>query len=229
MSGDASHTTHERADGARAGAVSRARMLRRGFALEIATVGWNIIEGLIAIAAGLAASSIALVGFGFDSFIETASGLVVGWRLREELRGGTGERAERLERVSSRIAGGLLLLLALYILMDAGRRLLGGGEPARESPLGIALTAISLIAMPLLGRAKIRAAAALGSRALRADAYETIACAWLSFTTLAGLSLNAAFGWHWADPLAALILVPLIVREGIEGLRGEEEETGPMP
>jgi divalent metal cation (Fe/Co/Zn/Cd) transporter len=123
--------------------------------------------------------------------------------------------------LASRAAGALLLLLAAYILIDAGRRLLGFGAEAEQSLVGIVLTAISLVVMPVLGWAKLRTARQLGSRALRADAYETIACAWLSLTTLTGLVLNAAFGWWWADPLAALVLVPLIVREGLEGWKGE--------
>jgi divalent metal cation (Fe/Co/Zn/Cd) transporter len=103
-----------------------------------------------------------------------------------------------------------------YIVIDAGRRLLGFGAEAQESKLGIALTAVSLVVMPLLGWVKLRAAASLSSGALRADAYETITCAWLSLTTLLGLILNAAFGWWWADPLAALAIVPLALREGLE-------------
>jgi predicted Co/Zn/Cd cation transporter (cation efflux family) len=125
--------------------------------------------------------------------------------------------AEALERRTGRIAGALLLGLAVYIVVDAGRRLLGFGAEARESLLGIVLTAISAVVMPLLGWAKLRTAAALRSGALRADAYETIACSWLSLTTLAGLILNASLGWWWADPLAALVVVPLVVREGLEG------------
>ena len=117
----------------------------------------------------------------------------------------------------------MLLALAAYILIDAGRRLAGWGREAEESFVGIALTFISLIVMPLLGWSKLRTARALGSKALRVDASETIACAWLSLTTLGGLVLNAAFGWAWADPLAACVLVPLIVREGLEGLRAEED------
>ena len=113
-----------------------------------------------------------------------------------------------------------MLVLALYILLDASRRLLGFGGRAGESLIGIVVTAISLLVMPLLGWAKLRTARSLASGALRADAYETITCAWLSFTTLAGLLLNAALGWWWADPLAALLLIPLIVREGLEGWRG---------
>jgi len=200
---------------------ARATLLRRGVRLAVVTVGWNVVEGLIAVAAGAAAGSVALIGFGIDSFVETASAVVVGWRLREELRGGPPARAEALERRASRIAGTLLLALAAYVLVDAGRRLLGFGRQAEESLIGIALTAVSLVVMPLLGRAKLRTAAGLGSGALRADAFETIACAWLSLTTLTGLALNALAGWWWADPLAALGLVPLIVREGLEALRGE--------
>jgi divalent metal cation (Fe/Co/Zn/Cd) transporter len=157
-----------------------------------------------------------------DSFIETASGLVVVWRCRAELSGGAESSAEYLERRASSIAGMLLLALAAYISVDAVRRLLSFGARPRESLLGMAITAVSLAVMPLLGWAKLRTARLLGSRALRADAYETVACAWLSLTTLCGLAANAVYGWWWADPVAALLLVPLIVREGIEGLRGEE-------
>jgi divalent metal cation (Fe/Co/Zn/Cd) transporter len=156
----------------------RTQRLRRGVWLEIGTVGWNLVEGVIAIVAGAVASSVALIAFGIDSFIETTSGALLWWRLRAELTGGVeAEHLERIDRRASRLAGALLLALAVYIVVDAGRRLLGSGEEARESWLGIALTALSLIVMPLLGWAKLRTAAALDSRALRADAYETIACA----------------------------------------------------
>jgi cation diffusion facilitator family transporter len=203
----------------------REQLLRRGVRLEAATVGWNVVEGVVAVAAGARASSVALIAFGMDSFVETTSGAVLWWRLRAELTGGDDpERLERIERRAARVAGSMLLALAVYIVIDAGRRLLGFGEEARESRLGIALTAVSLAVMPLLGWAKLRTAAALGSRALRADAYETIACAWLSLTTLGGLVLNAALDWWWADPVAALAIVPLVLREGLEGWRGEGEE-----
>lgn len=201
---------------------SRAPLLRRGLLYEGITIGWNVIEGAIAITAGVMALSVALIGFGIDSVIETTSGLVVGWRLWYEIRGQSPEKIEKVERWASKAAGSLLLILATYILIDAGRRLLGYGAHAEASPIGIILTAVSLVVMPILGWAKLKTAKALGSGALRADAFETITCAWLSLTTLVGLSLNAAFAWWWADPLAALLLVPLVVREGIEGLRGEE-------
>ena len=201
--------------------IDRTGFLRRGVWLEVATVGWNVIEGIIAVSAGALASSVALIGFGVDSFVETTSGAVVGWRLRAELGGRADEEAvERMEWRAGRIAGALLLGLAVYIVIDAGRRLLGYGEEAQESHVGIVLTALSLAVMPFLGWVKLRTARALSSGALRADAYETIACSWLSLTTLAGLLLNAVFGWWWADPLAALAIVPLVVREGLEGLRG---------
>lgn len=199
----------------------RPLLLRRGYRLAIFTVLWNVVEGVVAVAAGLRSGSVALLSFGVDSFLETASAVVVGWRLRQELSGGASERIEAIERRTAQIAGALLLGLAVFIAIHAGGRLLGHGERPRESLLGIGLTSLSLIVMPVVGRMKLRTATALGSGALRADAFETIACAWLSFTTLGGLLLNAVAGWWWADPGAALILVPLIAREGLEGLRGE--------
>jgi divalent metal cation (Fe/Co/Zn/Cd) transporter len=202
--------------------MDRKHLLERGIWLAWATVGWNTVEGVIAVSAGTLASSVALIGFGVDSFVETVSGAVVGWRLRAELKGQADhERAEVLERRAGRIAGALLLALSAYIVIDAGRRLLGYGAEAQESRVGIVLTAISLVIMPFLGWVKLRTATALRSGALRADAYETIACSWLSLTTLVGLILNAAYGWWWADPIAALAIVPLAVREGLEGWRGE--------
>ena len=201
--------------------MERATLVRRGFLLEVFTVAWNIVEGVIAIGAGVMAGSTALTGFGIDSLVETASGWVVGRRMYLEMKSRGEEDIEELERGTARVAGALLLLLAGYLSIDGARRLLGFGARAEESLIGIVLTALSLAVMPILGRAKLRTAEQLGSGALRADAYETITCAWLSLTTLAGLLLNAAFGWWWADPAAALVLVPLIVKEGLEGWRGE--------
>jgi len=203
--------------------TDRAVLLRRGYRLSLVTVVWNVLEGIIAVTAGSMSRSVALIGFGIDSFVETASAVTVAWRLKRELRTRDESDAARIEERAARIAGALLLALALYILLDAGRRLAGFGEHAGKSPLGIGITALSLAVMPFLGMAKLRTARALGSRALRVDAYETIACAWLSLTTLAGLVLNALFGWWWADPVAALVLVPLIAREGLEGLRGDDD------
>lgn len=199
----------------------RRPLLRRGLLLALATVAWNVIEGAIAVSSGLVAGSVALVSFGIDSFIETASAGSAAWRVSHELQDKSPEETERVERLTARIAGTLLLILAAFIVIEAVRRLLGYGEKAEDSTIGIILTAVSLLVMPLLGWGKLRIATALGSRTLRADAYETITCAWLSLTTLVGLALNSAFGWWWADPVAALVLVPLVVREGLEGWRGE--------
>lgn len=197
--------------------TDRTGLLRRGVKLEEVTVGYNALEGIVAIGAGLAAGSVALTGFGVDSTIEVSSGVLLWWRLRAEL--GAGALGSDVEARAARGAGVLLLALGAYIVVESVRRLLTGDRP-EESVVGIALTALSLVVMPLLARAKLRVAAALGSRALRADAHETIVCAWLSATTLLGLGLNAALGWWWADPVAALAMLPLIVREGLEALSG---------
>jgi cation diffusion facilitator family transporter len=202
--------------------AERPRLLALGLALALATIAWNVVEGVVGIGAGFAAGSVALVGFGLDSFIETASAAVLAWRLQVERRGESGERTERAERVAGRIAGSLLLALAAWLVFDGARRLLGRGPAPRESTMGLVLTGVSLAVMPFLGWAKLRVARRLRSGALRADAYESFACAWLSLTTFGGLALNAACHWTWADPVAALVLVPLVVREGLEGLRGED-------
>lgn len=202
---------------------NRRAQLRLGVRLEAITVIWNIAEGIIAVTAGMLAGSTALLAFGIDSFVETASGAIVGWRLLDEMKNRSDLRALQVEKLASRIAAMLLLVLAAYIAVDAAVRLLGVSARPRESLMGIAITAVSLVVMPLLGRAKLRCAGAIGSAALRADAYESIACAWLSVTAFLGLGANAAFGWWWADPLAALALIPLIVREGWEGLSGGSE------
>lgn len=199
-----------------AAVLDRRTLLGRAIALERITVGYNALEGVIAVAAGLAAGSVALTGFGVDSVIEVTSGVVLWWRLRAEL--GAARVGPAMEARAARWAGALLLALAVYIVGESGRRLLTGDRP-HESPVGIALMALSLIVMPLLARAKLRTARALDSRALRADAHQTIVCAWLSLTTLVGLVLNAALGWWWADPVAALAMLPLIVREGLESHR----------
>ena len=208
------------ASAANPAADARGRLLRWAFTLAVITVLWNIVEGIIAVAAGFLADSVALFGFGVDSFIETASGVVVAWRFWMELHSQSAARVERVERQAARAAGALLLALALFILLDAGRRFIGFGEEPSGSLVGILLTVVSLAVMPLLAWAKLRVSAGLESRALRADAYETVTCAWLSLTTLAGLVLNSTLGWWWADPVAALAMVPLVVREGLEGWRG---------
>lgn len=202
---------------------SRCAYLRAGVRLAAITVVWNIAEGIIAVAAGMLAGSIALLAFGIDSFVETASGAIVGWRLLDEISNRSEARAGQVEKLTSRIAGILLLALAAYIAIESLLRLFGRSAKPMESLLGIAVTGLSLVVMPILGRAKLRCASAIGSAALRADAYETIACAWLSATAMLGLGANALFGWWWADPLAALALIPLLVREGWEGLSEHQD------
>lgn len=205
-----------------ADAMDRTALIRRGKLLEYATVGYNSLEGVIAIGAGVIAGSVALVGFGFDSVIEVISGLTLLWRLYADVDEG---RRERVEQRALRIVGASFLLLAAYVLFDAGKSLIGR-EPPDESITGIVLAAVSLVVMPVLVRAKRRVAAAIGSRALAADATQTALCTWLSAILLGGLLLNAMAGWWWADPVAALVMVPIIVKEGLEGIRGERCEDG---
>ena len=195
--------------------TTRGRDVVRGRRLEYLTVGWNLCEGVIAVAAGAAAGSTALVGFGLDSFIESTSGAALIWRLRH-----AGEGGERRERIALKLVGASLLLLAAYVAADAAWSL-AGREPPDVSMVGVALAAVSLVVMPLLARAKRRVAARLGSRALAADSKQTDICAYLSAILLAGLAANAAFGWWWADPAAALVMTPIIFKEGLEALRGE--------
>jgi divalent metal cation (Fe/Co/Zn/Cd) transporter len=203
---------------------TRATALRRGLHLEYLTVGWNIVEGAVAIAAAIVSGSVALLGFGVDSVVESVSGSVLIWRLGSEAHGRRDEEAiERIERNAERLVGASFFVLAAYVAFDATTSLLNGERP-EPSVIGIALTAASIAVMLWLARAKRRAAAELGSRALAADAEQTQACWYLSVIVLAGIGLNALFGFWWADPLAALGVVVLLVREGWEAWGGEEEE-----
>jgi len=207
-----------------AAAPARRALLQRGIRLEYLTVGWNLIEGAIAITAALAAGSVALLGFGIDSFVESVSGSVLVWRLRAEAAGGRDEEAiERIERRAERLVGFSFFALAAYIVLDAGTTLLNQERPD-ASPVGIALTAVSIGAMLWLARAKRRTAAELGSRALAADAEQTQACWYLSVVVLTGIGLNALFGWWWADPAAALGVSLLLMREGREAWSGEDRD-----
>ena len=196
---------------------TRTELIRRGRYLEYFTIGYNSLEGLIALVAGLIAGSIALVGFGFDSLIEVTSGAVLLWRLRADVNE---ERRERVEAISLRIVGACFIVLAIYVSYDSIKSLIRSEAP-EESLVGIVLAAVSLIVMPLLVRAKRKVARAINSGALMADSKQTEICTYLSAILLGGLLLNALLGWWWADPVAALIMVPIIVKEGIEGLRGE--------
>jgi divalent metal cation (Fe/Co/Zn/Cd) transporter len=199
--------------------LDRSAALQRGRRLEYITVGWNSLEALASIVAGVLAGSIALIGFGLDSVIETISGAALLWRLNHF--NDASHRRERSERLALRIVGISFLLLGVYVLLDSSFTLLKHEVPQR-SLLGIAVAILSVIVMPVLARAKRKVATALSSSALLADSRQTDLCMVLSAILLVGLALNALFGLWWADPVAGLMMVPLIVHEGIEALRGKD-------
>lgn len=196
----------------------RSDLLHRARRLAIFTVAWNVAEGVIAITAAVLAGSQALFGFGADSAIESLSATVLAWRLTAERR--DPQRIEEVEHTALRAIGVSFLLLAAFVAFDAIRALVVHDEPS-TSLVGIALTMLSLIVMPWLAMRKRRVADALASRAAVADSQQTWACAWLSAVVLTGLTLNATLGWWWADPVAALAVVVLLVREGCEALTAE--------
>jgi divalent metal cation (Fe/Co/Zn/Cd) transporter len=173
------------------------------------------VEAVVAVGSGLAAGSTALIGFGIDSLIESTSGAVLLWRLAGP------DSGERREATALRLVGISFLLLAAWVAWESSGSLLAGEGPDR-SLVGIGLAAVSLLVMPLLARAKRKVALGLGSKALEADSRQTDLCAFLSAILLVGLALNALWGWWWADPVAALAMVPIIGREGILALKGEE-------
>jgi divalent metal cation (Fe/Co/Zn/Cd) transporter len=202
---------------------ARRAAVGRGIALEHLTVGWNILEGIVAIVSGALSGSIVLMGFGIDSGIESASGGILLWRLYSERRG---RDIEAVERRALKLVGVSFILLSAYVAFDAAKALVSHDRPER-SVVGILLSVLSLIVMPLLARAKRRTAAQLNSRALHADSRQTSICAYLSAILLGGLLLNALLGWWWADPIAALVMVPIILNEGREALRGETCDACP--
>ncbi len=197
-------------------ALTRHAIAQRGRRLEYFTIAWNSLEGIVAIAAGLIAGSISLVGFGVDSFIEVTSGAALLWRMSVDAEECKRERAEQM---TLRIVGACFLALAVYVGYEALRNLIEKRVPEHSLP-GIMLACVSLIVMPLLSRAKRRVAANLDSPAMVADAKQTEFCAYLSAILLGGLLLNAISNVWWADPVAALIMVPIIGKEGVGGLRG---------
>jgi divalent metal cation (Fe/Co/Zn/Cd) transporter len=199
----------------------REDLLARGLFLEYMTVGWNVVEGVVAISAAVVAGSVALLGFGIDSFIECASGGILIWRLRCETAGIDEGAIERLEHRAERLVAVSFVLLATYVAIDASYALWNQDRPD-ASTVGIALTSLSLLVMGWLARAKQRTARDLGSRALAADAIQTWACLWLSAIVLVGIGANALFGWWWADPVAALGLCVFLIKEAYEAWHGEE-------
>jgi divalent metal cation (Fe/Co/Zn/Cd) transporter len=195
--------------------LDRLAVAERGKRLEYFTIVWNSLEGLVAVIAGAFAGSISLVGFGIDSFIEVASGAVLLWRMSVDA---DVRHRERNEKVSLRIMGVCFLALAAYISYESFSDIVSRKPPEHSIP-GIVLACVSLVVMPLLARAKKKIGRALGSSAMHADARQTDFCVYLSAILLLGLLLNVGLGWWWADPVAALVMVPIIAKEGLDGLR----------
>jgi divalent metal cation (Fe/Co/Zn/Cd) transporter len=205
---------------------NRAALLQHGRRLEYFTLAWNSLEGLVALVAGAIAGSISLVGFGLDSFIEVTSGATLLWRMNVDhdlhLR-------ERNERLALRVVGACFLALAAYIAFESLADLWQRNAP-QHSLAGIILACASIVVMPLLARAKRKVGSGLSSAAMRADAKQADFCMYLSAILLCGLLLNALFGLWWADPAAALIMAPIIAKEGIDGIQGKAcQDCGTCP
>ena len=194
-------------------AADRARWGRRAQLLAAASVSYNVVEAVIAIAAGLVAGSVALVGFGLDSIVEVASGLIVLWQFRHPL-------PESRERTALRLMAISFFALAAYVAVESVRALMTGHAPD-PSPVGIGLAVASLAVMPFLSWAQRRTGKALGSNAVVADSTQTLLCTYLSAVLLLGLVLNATLGWHWADPVAGLVIAVVAAKEGRDAWRGE--------
>jgi divalent metal cation (Fe/Co/Zn/Cd) transporter len=209
--------------------LDRRRTLdRRALWLEYFTVGWNVIEGVVAIAAGIIAGSVALIGFGVDSSIEVISALGLLWRLRTAGPDATVQEESAAERRALYVVAATFFLLAAYIAVEAVTSLLGQEEPDR-STVGLVLSVLSLVIMPALAYMKQRTGRQMGSRALVADAAETWVCSYLSLALLAGVGLHVLFGWWWADPVGALAMLPIILWQGGETLgeaRDPQDEEG---
>jgi divalent metal cation (Fe/Co/Zn/Cd) transporter len=200
---------------------SRASSVTRALWLEYLTIAWNLVEGMVGVLAALVAGSVALLAFGVDSFVECTSGSVLVWRLLMERRAVDHERIEAVERRAQRLVAASLVALAVFVTVDATVTLWQQEHP-HSSLVGVALTAVSLGVMWWLAQAKRSVARRLNSRAMLSDAFQTTACWWLSLVTLIGLGLNAAFGWWWADPVAALGITVFLFREAREAWDGSE-------
>jgi divalent metal cation (Fe/Co/Zn/Cd) transporter len=214
--------TSSAADRTDSGAAPRAHLIRAAFRLEWLTIAWMVVEAGVALASGVRARSVSLIAFGLDSLIELTSACVLIWRLNVELRRGQSV-AEMAERTASRIGGALLFVLAAYIVVAAGWRL-WTREGAEFSWPGLMVSLAAIPIMWLLSRRKLRVAEALGSRALRTDAVESITCGWLSFVVLIGLLAQLVLGAWWVDAVTSLIIVWLLVKEGREAWQAEEAD-----
>ena len=194
-------------------AERRRRLGRRAQLLAGASVAYNVVEAAVAVAAGVVAGSVALVGFGLDSVVEVSSGLVVLWQFRHPLPETRERRALRLMALS-------FFALAAYVTVESVRSL-ATGHAAEHSPVGIALAAVTLVVMPVLSWAQRRTGRRLGSATVVADSTQTLLCTYLSAVLLAGLVVNATLGWSWADPVAGLVIAAVAAREGRDAWRGE--------
>lgn len=192
----------------------RALLARRIRWFVAATITYNVIEAVVALTAGAKASSSALIGFGLDSVIEVSSAAAVAWQF-------AGRDPESRERIALKVIGGSFFALALFVTVDAVRSLLGSGE-AEHSSVGLVLAAVSLAVMPGLSYAQRRAGRELGSTSAVADSKQTLLCTYLSAVLLVGLALNSLFGWSWADPIAALVIAAVAVREGKNAWDGDD-------
>lgn len=201
-------------------AGSRVAAVRRARRLNVATIGWNAVEGVVAVTAGLAAGSVSLVGFGLDSAIEVSAAVILALHLRRE---GAGACMQESDRRATRAIGVSFGLLAAYVAVESVRELVTTGRPEASVP-GLAMAVLSLLVMPWLARAKRRLAPALGSRAVEADATQTYLCALLSGVLVVGLGANALFDWWWADPLAGLAIAAVAAREAVTTWRAESLE-----
>lgn len=199
----------------------RTVLARRIRLLVTATITYNIVEAAVALTAGARASSTALIGFGLDSLVEVASAAAVAWQF-------SGRDHEAREKTALRIIAFSFFGLALYVSVESLRSLLGFAEP-RHSSIGIALAAVSLVVMPVLSWAQRRTGRELGSRSAVADSKQTLLCTYLSAVLLVGLLLNSLFGWSWADPIAALVIAAVAIREGREAWKGENCCAPVMP
>lgn len=197
--------------------LDRRALAQHGKRLEYFTIAWNSLEGLVAVVAGAIAGSISLVGFGVDSFIEVTSGAALLWRMSLDAEE---HNRERIERTALRIVGACFIALAAYVAYEAVNNL-NARRASERSITGIVLACISLIVMPLLSRAKRKVGSRMRSAAMNADARQAEFCTYLAAILLSGLVLNAVWGLWWADPTAALVMVPIISKEGVEALRGD--------
>lgn len=209
-------------------ALQRRAAVRTGVRLEVITVAWMVAEAVLAIGAGIAARSVLLTAFGFDSVIELISSGTLLWRLSSEARGSGTERVERVEKRATQISAVLLVLLCLYLVLVGLIGLIARLRP-EGSALGVGVSAAALLVMPILAWRKRRANITIGSAALRADVIETLTCAYMAGATLVGVGLNLLLGWWWAEYVAALALLFFIVteaREAVEAARAGESHDG---